>query len=697
MKKVFLLLILANSLLLISSGRLSAQNIDQKLKDLQGKFGEVKVDKLTYQQSIDIVDGTKGKIRYNSVEVNEKGESAKTSYELYISDIDKNTVLRKPSGKKIFVSATITNKQKFIKFFKEDKFEAYVENIDMLVSDPDAAQAVSDLIKAAIPLAKTTEKTWTSASEALSWVKGNIGEVKGKTGATGQSFSYNEKKNYLITYVASSADSKGTTIENKYNFNILDINKSKLLVQVSGTTLSVNIELKNSDKFIQFLKNNELQSYVSSIDLLCEDIDQARTMVAALSAAIDKSKPQLTEFKTLQQATDFIKTNTMEVAVDAKKRNQKIEFSNGNGTKTTFTSEESDSKGKTISSQYDFYLSDMEASSVNFKVSGKKISIFLTMAGKSKFIKYTKDNVLQNYVEDVELLQSDIETTRELVAAFTVAIKESAVAPMKWNSTADALKFIQNTISSEQAGSEIFTLTFMGEASEPYPCTFSKNVTDAKGVATEEVYLFYPYMLDANLVKVESEGKYLSVTAQNKSKKSYIRKTKKDQVSYMGEVAIPCFDAKKAKDIAAALKYLISSAVPKEKTWNSKDAAIDFIKQSISDMTVAGKETKQHVEASSDNACKLTYTKSTTDDKGKTLEEIFEFSLSDMNKQTVDFKTQGSVVTVVIACKNSQKLVKPYKNGEQQSYSSSVEITTDDVEKAKNLTDAFKSAISLCE
>ena len=68
-----------------------------------------------------------------------------------------------------------------------------------------------------------------------------------------------------------------------------------------------------------------------------------------------------------------------------------------------------------------------------------------------------------------------------------------------------------------------------------------------------------------------------------------------------------------------------------------------------------------------------------------------------MNKQMVELKVSGNTVEVILQCKNKEKLLKASKNGEQQVWWEEVRIGTDDVEKAINISEAFKSAITKCE
>ena len=112
---------------------------------------------------------------------------------------------------------------------------------------------------------------------------------------------------------------------------------------------------------------------INDFEIVTDDIDQARNIIAAFSTAIDKSKSVIPDFSSLQKSLDFITKNTSDLTLEKKTMKQLINFIPGNGTKTTFTYAEPDSKGKAIEERYEFYLSDLDTGNLNFKVSGKKI------------------------------------------------------------------------------------------------------------------------------------------------------------------------------------------------------------------------------------------------------------------------------------------------------------------------------------
>ena len=56
----------------------------------------------------------------------------------------------------------------------------------------------------------------------------------------------------------------------------------------------------------------------------------------------------------------------------------------GNGTKSIFIYAEPDSKGKAVEERYEFYLNDLDAASVNFKVTREKIASRLQLKEQDK-------------------------------------------------------------------------------------------------------------------------------------------------------------------------------------------------------------------------------------------------------------------------------------------------------------------------
>ena len=675
----------------------SQDKLSQTLASIKEKVQDVQIEKTTFKQSVDIIDEKKGKLSLVSVAVDDKGKAAKESFEFYVSDLDKNTIIRKTSGKKLFISLSINNNQKFIKHFKEDKHDSYISSLEILLSGTDAAQELMDLFKTAIPLVSTGEKAWDTNTDALTWLKENISKSNAGQTTLEQSFTYGEHKDYLVSFNVKKTDQKGVATEEKYEFSILDIGKKNLAVKVSGIQLSVTVETNGNKPYIKYTKNNEQQSYGNDFEIVTDDVDQARNIIAAFSTAIDKSKLVIPDFGTLQKSLDFITKNTSDLTLEKKTLKQAINFIPGNGTKSVFTYAEPDSKGKSIEERYEFYLNDLDTGNLNFKVSGKKISIVCLSKNKTKFIKYYKDNILQDYQNEIGILTADIETSREMVEAFKSAIRGSQTKPSEWKSIGEAIDYLTKTLIGETIGSDIFKLNFSSISPEPLNVRYVQGKTDSKGVMSEESFEFYPYMLDPGTVKIGSGGKYLTIEVSVSGKKLFVKTFKEGkQQAFDDKIELMAFDSRQAQEISEAIKY-IGNSKPKDKVWSDKQSVIKFITENVGDIKSEGKEVKQKIGLVNNDPCRISLTVSSTDDKGKTTDEIYEFTLTDMNKALVDLKVSGKKIEVTIPCKNKEKLVKVYKNGEQQAWGSEAKLEAADVETARNVAGAFRSAITQCE
>ncbi len=460
-------------------------NLKDNLAALKGKIGEVKIDKTTYNQSLDIINEETGKLVYTSTVVDEKGKSSKEVYEFFLSDIDKNTVIRKPSGKKMLVSLTTINGLRVIKHLKEDKLDGYISSFEILVAGSDEATSLINLITSCIPLVKPTDRNWNTATDALNWIKDNLGQVSTSTGNVSQTFAFDPQKNYLVSYTSKKTDSKGVATEENYDFNLLDINKNDIKVKVNGTNLFVSLNTTGNERFIKYKKNGALQSYASDLEILATDIEQARNIISALTVGISKSKAQYPEFQNVKQALDYITANITKVDVDSKSVAQKLEFTDSKGIKASFLSTEPDSKGKNIESLYEFYLNDIEDNSVTCKVSGKRVVILFNTKNKQKFIRYSKDNTVQNYQYDMEIQSDNLETARCIIEALKYALKNNKPAPESFANMTAAIDFLKNNLGDIKAGTDQYKQTFNGSSTEPFSCTYTASKTDTKGITTE--------------------------------------------------------------------------------------------------------------------------------------------------------------------------------------------------------------------
>lgn len=678
------------------SGR--AQTLQEYYQILQSQIGEVTIDQDIYRQSFEVLDPQKSKVRYTSLAVDAKGKSAKTTYEFYLSDLDKNTIIRKTSGKQLLVSCSVNNNQKFIKVFKEDQLDSYTASLDILVLNADVGQQVMDAVKGAIPLVAKTKNNFDKPSDALGYLAAHLGQVTTGSDVYVQKFEFNQGKEYLVKLQVRTTDKKGTTANETFEFNVADINKHNLQVKISGSELRLELETVGKEKYIRYTKDGVMENYRSDLSLRAEDIDQARNFTDALDAAISQSKAQMPVFANLTESANFLQNHITEVRAGGTTFKQNLSMETGGGTRAVYQNTETDEKGKSAVTELLFYMRDLEPNSLTFKVSGKEITLLCGVKNKTKFVRYTKDNELQNFTDEVSFKAPDIESARELMEAWKYCMSNANENPPAWKSMAEAMAYLREHIKGATVLKDQYALSFEGSAAEPFHSTYIQNVTDEKGALKAHRYEFYPYMIESNTVVADPSGKVIVVKGTITNKRSFVKEFENDvHTGYEHTLELVTFDAREAQNIAAALKYIAENGKPKPRDWSSKTASVTFIQENIGTIKGDKQETVQRVDLMENDPCKLHVVVTTSDDKGKSTEDIYEFSMKDMNKMMVDYTVKGKDVIITLVCKNKEKFVKAYRNGEQQSYRSDLDLLVADVELARHISEALVSVIAQCE
>src|SRR5688500_4827699 len=102
------------------------------------------------------------------------------------------------------------------------------------------------------------------------------------------------------------------------------------------------------------------------------------------------------------------------------------------------------------------------------------------------------------------------------------------------------------------------------------------------------------------------------------------------------------------------------------------------------------KQTHEPVE--SDNN-KYKFTLIEVNPKGSSPEQVFEYSLSDINPASIGVEVKGKWLYVVLETDFKAKIIKYYKDGKIQPYTSALQFAVNDVDIARNLVSALNKAV----
>jgi hypothetical protein len=658
----------------------------------------VTIDKDAYTQSIEIENADKGKIQYIRSVTDSKGKSSKEQFIFYSTDIDQNTLVVKSSEKKNLIHFEIANKQKFIRYLKDGKPDTYLNVLDIFASSAENAAEMLKRIKNCIQPGSSVSMTWNKPSEALLFLQNSIGTVKHENSTVKQVFQYDEANPYLVTLTATETNQKGESVENKYLFNILDINKNLITLKVQGTKMIVYLETKGNDRFIQCYSKNVIQNYRYDVEIFTEDADMARNIIAALNVAISQLKAATREYKSLAEAYTELNTIIPDGVPGYRFTKQTFEAPAEKDAFAKLFSAETDAKGKTVDNTILFYFCDIDPVSLNIEISGKQVTIHPKAYSKQKYFKQYKNTELDEYMNSFDIVCADIENGRRIINALKYVINNSVPKPGTFASAEAALASVSDILSKNGTECLRKNQNIMIDSKESSKTVYAYETVDVKGKIKHEKFEFYSIYMDPEQVTIEVKSKGIRINVPTTNMQPGVKVFEDDiHEGYDLDLEFEVYDIKDAKQTVEALKYFIRNAKPKAPDFSNKQKAMDYIRENASAVYAEWDQVEQVVDFVENDPCKLQITRTKTDSKGKKSEERFEFSAADLNKMMVEIKVSGKKVSFLCETRGKQKSVKVYKDSSQQAYGNEIVIYSEDYNIARHISDALVQAITLCE
>jgi len=176
------------------------------------------------------------------------------------------------------------------------------------------------------------------------------------------------------------------------------------------------------------------------------------------------------------------------------------------------------------------------------------------------------------------------------------------------------------------------------------------------------------------------------------NKGKLIAHKKNDKLSFEDDADIYVANYELGRRIKVVIDKVIQSckASYKEPFGNTPTAMVDWLKSKIGEVSVDQNTRKQTLDyAEAGNTNKLKY--SNIETKGSTsTEEVFEFNLSDINPNSVDYAIKGKSIFVSFETNFKSKIIKAYKGGKIQPYTATLDIAFQDIETARGAISALK-------
>ena len=226
------------------------------------------------------------------------------------------------------------------------------------------------------------------------------------------------KQNFSSTCVTTLHVEEGSSSETDiflYKFNFSDINPSSVNYKISKSKMQVEFETNAKEKLIKKVQNGEQQAYINKLLLDCKGTEQARMLIHTLKALVDQCKSEQSEInlKGTEAKVDWLKENIKEVSLGKKVLQQSF---SGTDERTKFEFKQVSVSGSSSSEVlYVFNATDIDQASINFKISGKNLSIEVKSNQRAKIFKSYKDGGVVNYENEFEIYFDEIETAKSAI------------------------------------------------------------------------------------------------------------------------------------------------------------------------------------------------------------------------------------------------------------------------------------------
>src|SRR6478736_1623007 len=192
-----------------------SQNADWNttLKELQGAVSTVASGSKTIEQKIE--SPSTAVVKYLYDEIDSKGVKTQYACEFNLSDVDPYAIRQETQKDLIFVMLTVKNKQKLVKYYKNNEPTNYDETIRIHAKDVDNARALADILKKGIAPAEkymAGKFKFTDYNSMVTWLAGNIKNVTLGTKSITQSIAKGDYAGSVKFHVVNS-DGKTSTDE----------------------------------------------------------------------------------------------------------------------------------------------------------------------------------------------------------------------------------------------------------------------------------------------------------------------------------------------------------------------------------------------------------------------------------------------------------------------------------------------------
>ena len=500
----------------------------------------------------------------------------------------------------------------------------------------------------------------------------------------------------LLRYSYDETDQKGNKVNYAFELNLADIDPYAVREQTQKDLISVSVTARNKQKLIKAYKNEVVQPYDAQMAIISKDIENARVIADIIKKAIplaEKVMASRLKLNGYDPMVNWLVGNVKDVSLGDKSIKQSLVKGQQPGT-VVFTTVQADSKS---SSQevFTFNLADVNPNAVVYRITGNQFAINFESLQKAKYFGLRKNGETRPYVNEIIIHTNNADEARDLKQVL------GSVIPL----AVDKVKASMPAVASDKDGIQKIT-ALIGDITYGEKETIQKlggsclaeftQIQKDPKASSKSVFKFNWMDVNplASKIEVSGEKMYLDVNFSD-DKKLVMHTADEKFKGYESNIEMYMSDIESAR----TLKFLMDKVVEKckasykEPFGNDVASTTAYFRNNVKELSLDEITLKQAIEPVDGGPNKFKFTVIEVNSKGSSAEQVYEFNLGDINPSSVAVDVKGKWMYVVVETDFKGKIIKYYKDGKIQPYTSALQFAVNDVDIARNLVSALAKAV----
>jgi hypothetical protein len=490
-------------------------------------------------------------LNFQASSVSAKGEQESFSFSFDLNDINPKAINLKISGKSLIVEVPIKESKRLIKLSTASGTE-FSNKMLIYSNEIEQARQIVNALIYMVSNVTSERQTWDTYGASLEFVKANSAEVKIGEELFSNSISYEESSSGLVN-LEVNFKSDGNTEKTQYAFYLTDM-ASKLELEVSKTSITVEMLTKNKRKYVREHEGGIISAYSSSVDFHVTDIDLARDIIKALEQAIGFSEENINEFNNIGEVSTWFSENIALIKSGGDSYEQTIRIESENENQLTIDRKLTESDEKSTETRFILYPEDISLDDLEILVSGKKLSVPLKTA-KGKYIKKFENGLLQNFTGNTEILFSDPLVAKNFMAAIRFLQENSVSENRAYVSKDEVLAFLSENIQAIKLPDNTYEQKIEFKDGGTCKMSFTRVETNSKGSSDEYSYEFNVSDIHPGNSKFSVKGKIISINLVTAGNEKLVKPYKNGEAGdFVDDFVIYADDVLLAKSTLAAFE-----------------------------------------------------------------------------------------------------------------------------------------------